>query len=166
MDLWHQGYLNLCDGFIITMVKNFSGDLDISVSLAIWIFGIGSLAPGYMDPWFSGFPDFWLLALWISGSLALRISGSWLYGSLALWLSGSPAPGSMDLWLLAHCLSLLVSARLCSPLLVSARLCSSLLVSAEADAADADASAAADDCYTCGEAIRLALAGGRPLSSS
>ena len=109
------------------MVKNFSGDLDISVSLAIWIFGIGSLAPGYMDPWFSGFPDFWLLALWISGSLALRISGSWLYGSLALWLSGSPAPGSMDLWLLAHCLSLLVSARLCSPLLVSARLCSSLL---------------------------------------
>ena len=118
-----------------------------SGSQALWIFGSGSL-----DLWLSGSLDFWLLAIWISGSLALRISGSWLYGSLA---SGS---------LLVS--FLLVSARLCSPLLVSARLCSSLLVSAEADAADADASAAADDCYTCGEAIRLALAGGRPLSSS
>ena len=106
------------------MVKNFSGDLDISVSLAIWIFGIGSLAPGYMDPWFSGFPDFWLLALWISGSPDLWLLALWISGSLALRISGSWLYGSLASG------SLLVSARLCSSLLVSARLCSSLLVSA------------------------------------
>merc|ERR1719446_1204756 len=59
--------------YLVWMVKNFSGDLGISVSLAIWISGV------------------WLMALWISGSLA--------HGSMDLWLSGSLAHGSMDLWL-------------------------------------------------------------------
>ena len=51
MDLWHQGYLDLCDGFIITLwlMKTFLGDLDLWVSgdLDRWL--SGSLAPGYMD---------------------------------------------------------------------------------------------------------------------
>ena len=92
MDLWHQGYLDLCDGFIITlwMAKNFFGDLDLWFS-------------NDLDLWLSGSPDLWLLAIWISNSsLALRISGSWLYGSLALWLSRSLAPGYMDLYQAEH----------------------------------------------------------------
>ena len=52
MDLWHQGYLNPCDGFIFTlwMVKSFSGDLDLWFS-------------GDLDLWLSGSPDLWLLAI-------------------------------------------------------------------------------------------------------
>ena len=50
MDLWHQGYLDLCDGFIITLwlMKTFLGDLDLWVSgdLDPWL--SGSLAPGYI----------------------------------------------------------------------------------------------------------------------
>merc|ERR1719446_893616 len=67
--------------YLVWMVKNFSGDLGISVSLAIWISGV------------------WLMALWISGSLAHGSMDLWLSGSLALWISGSLALWLMALWI-------------------------------------------------------------------
>ena len=91
MDLWHQGYLNLCDGFIITlwMVKFLwrFGSLALCGDMVLWL-------SGDLDLWLSGDLDLWLssdLDLWLSGDLDLLLSGDLdlCDGSLASRLFGS-----------------------------------------------------------------------------